>query len=404
MRLTKRAVEAAKPAERDVFLWDDAMPGFGLRVLPSGKRGYLIQYRAKGRTRRLALGLHGTLTPEQARRLAAEQLACVRRGEDPSADRAAARHAATVAEFSERYLAQHADVKKKPRSVEGDRALLRLHVLPALGRRKLEAVNRADVIALHHAMRGTPGAANRVLALLSKMFNLAERWGVRPDGSNPCRHVERYPSHPRERYLSDAELTRLGEAIREAEQTGGESREAIAALRLLVFTGCRLGEVLGLRWGFVDFERACLRLPDSKTGAKVVPLNAPALAVLASLDRRSEWVLPGRDGAGHLFDLNGPWRRAQRRAGLEGVRLHDLRHSFASVGAGSGHSLHVIGGLLGHRSTMTTKRYAHLADDPLRSATEAIGARLAAALEARPVAPLVTIGSSNGARAGAMRG
>jgi integrase len=240
-------------------------------------------------------------------------------------------------------------------------------------------------------MRERPTAANRVLALLSKMMNLAERWGLRPDGSNPCRHVERYRETKRERYLSEAELARLGAALAAAEQTGAEEPEVVAALRLLVFTGCRMGEILGLCWECVDFERRCLNLPDSKTGAKTVPLNVPALEVLAGLERRSEYVIPGRDPRHALVNLSKPWDRIRVAAKLEGVRIHDLRHSFAAVAAGSGHSLLIIGGLLGHKQAQTTRRYAHLSDDPLRAASEAVGGRIAAALARRPEAEVLPL-------------
>jgi integrase len=223
------------------------------------------------------------------------------------------------------------------------------------------------------------------------MLNLAERWGLRPDGSNPCRHVERYREAKRERFLSEAELGRLGAALAAGEQSGAEEPAVVAALRLLVFTGCRMGEVLNLRWADVDLERRCLNLADSKTGARTVTLNAPALEVLAGLERRSEWVIPGRDPRQPLVNLAKPWGRIRDAAKLEGVRVHDLRHSFASVAAGSGHSLLIIGGLLGHRQPTTTKRYAHLSDDPLRAASEAVGERIAAALAAKPPAPVAVL-------------
>jgi integrase len=211
------------------------------------------------------------------------------------------------------------------------------------------------------------------------MMNLAERWGLRPDASNPCRHVERYKERKRERFLSPAELARLGDALAEMERDGSETPSVVAAVRLLVFTGARRGEIVELRWEWVDFERACLRLPDSKTGAKAIPLSAPALQVLARLERRSPWVLPTAAGDGPV-SLSKPWERARRHAGLPGVRLHDLRHTFASILASSGTSLIVIGRVLGHTVPATTARYAHLSDDPVREAAEAAGARLAAAM------------------------
>lgn len=382
MRLTKGRVERIQPGERDVFAWESTLPGFGVRVLPSGRRCYVIQYKAKGRTRRLALGPHGVLTVEQARKRAAELLAAVRQGADPSAERHAERSAPTVAELLDRYFRDYASAKKKPRSIASDRYMADRFLRPALGRLRVADVERADLQRLHSALRDTPVMGNRVLALANTLFNLAERWGLRAPGSNPCRWVERYRETPRDRYLTPAELGRLGEALAEREPL--EPEGAIAALRLLVLTGCRVSEIRTLRWAEVDLAAACLRLGDSKTGARIVPLNAPALEVLAGRERRSEYVFPDRRGRRPLPTLQYVWQRVRERAELPDVRMHDLRHAFASVGACSGQSLVIIGALLGHRRVATTARYAHLSNDPVRSASEAIGQRIAAALSVRP--------------------
>lgn len=237
----------------------------------------------------------------------------------------------------------------------------------------------ADVAELHHRMRATPGAANRVVALLSKMMSLAEHWGLRPAGSNPCRHVQHYRERRMERFLANEEIARLGDTLRELEQARLEPTSVIGAIRLLIFTGARRSELLNLRWTDVDFEKAMLWIRDSKTGPKTIPLSAPALQLLHELPRTVEWVFPTADGSGPV-SLSKPWGRIRRRASLEDVRIHDLRHSFASVGAGAGLGLPIIGRLLGHRQPATTSRYAHLADDPVRQASEAIGRRLAAAM------------------------
>ncbi len=229
------------------------------------------------------------------------------------------------------------------------------------------------------ALRETPYQANRMLALLSKMMQLSEKWGLRPDGSNPCRHVERFKETKRERYLSAIELARLGDVLTERERMAMETPSVIAAVRLLILTGCRLSEILTLRWEHVDFIGACLRLPDSKTGAKIVHLNAPALAVLAAIERKDTlpWVIVGEKPEAHWVNLQKPWRRIRTAAGVPDVRLHDLRHSFASVAVGLGEGLAMIGKLLGHTQTQTTARYAHLASDPVKAATERVGAALA---------------------------
>ena len=383
MKLTNRTVAAIKPGDRDLFVWDAELPGFGLRVKPSGVKSYILQYRNQHNvSRRYTLGRHGVIGPEKARVKAKNLLAGIHDGADPATERREAREAPTVADLAERYMAEHARSKKRPSSARTDASNLRLHVLPALGRKRVAVVTRADISDLHHAMRETPGAANRTLALISKMMNLAEKWGWRPDGSNPCRHVERYPERAMERFLSGDELGRLGAVLFEAERAATELPSVIAAIRLLMFTGARLGEILNLEWTHVDFERACLRLPESKTGAKVIHLSAPALEVLNGIERRegSPWVIAGRDPDKPLVNLRKPWYRIRAIAGLDNVRLHDLRHSFASVGAAGGLSLPMIGALLGHTQAATTQRYAHLAGDPLKQATDMIGERIRAAM------------------------
>ncbi|MCZ6467356.1 MAG: tyrosine-type recombinase/integrase, partial [Alphaproteobacteria bacterium] len=384
-KLTNRTVAATRPRDRDVFVWDDELPGFGLRVKPSGVKSYVIQYRNRHNdSRRITIGRHGVIGPEKARWKAKKMLADVQDGADPATERKDDREAPTVAELAEKYLREHAAPYKKPRSVEEDQRLLRLHVLPALGRKKVAGITRADITGLHHAMRDTPGAANRTLALLSKMMNLAEKWGLRLDGSNPCRHVDKYPERKMERFLSVDELGSLGAVLAEAERTATELPSVIPAVRLLMFTGARLGEILNLEWSHVDFERSCLRLPESKTGAKVIHLNAPALEVLNGIERDgSPWVIAGRDPNKPLVNLRKPWHRIRAKAGLEGVRLHDLRHSFASIGAAGGLSLPMIGALLGHTQAATTQRYAHLAADPLKQAADMIGERIRAAINGK---------------------
>jgi integrase len=379
-KVTKRLVEGIKPANRDVLQWDSELRGFGVRVKSSGVRSYLVQYRNQhGRSRRLTIGTHGRLTAEEARAEARRLLADVARGCDPAEDRKALRNALTMSEFSERYMTDYAEGKKKPGTLETDRINLRCHILPALGNLPVASITKSDVVRLHQSMKDTPGAANRTIQLVSHMLNVAEKWGQRPDGSNPCRHVEKFKERKRERYLSASELLRLGEVLAEAERTRTELPGALAAIRLLIFTGCRRGEILTLQWEHVDFENECLRLPDSKTGARTIHLNAPALEILSVVERQdgNPYVIVGGKPGAHLVNLRKPWQRIRAQAELEDVRLHDLRHSFASVAVGLGESLHMTGKLLGHSQAQTTQRYAHLADDPVKAATERIGATIA---------------------------
>jgi integrase len=316
-KLTKRVVEGLKPAAKYTIVWDTSVPGFGVRVWPSGRRVYVLQYRTQeGVSRRKTLGRHGALTVEQARTTAQQWLARVRQGGDPLAEHKAIQKAPTVADLAARYMQEHALVKKKPLSIRPDAYNLRCHVLPALGKKKIAMVTRADIAALHHTMHATPGAANRVLALLSKMFTLAEQWGLRPEGSNPVRHIERYRERRFERFLSSAELARLGETLAEAERTQTEYPSVLAAIRLLIFTGARLSEILELRWDQVDFERACLRLPDSKSGAKIIHLSSPALDVLSRIEQHESnpYVIVGREPCAHLINLRKPWGRLRASA------------------------------------------------------------------------------------------
>ena len=382
--LTIRTINAAKPRDKDYFLWDEALPSFGLRIKPSGVKSFVIQYRNRHNgSRRMTIGRYGVLSPERARQAAKKLLASVQEGADPASDRSAARTAPTVAELADQYMERHARPKKRARSAQSDASNLRLHALPALGKKVVTEVTRAEITDLHHSMRDTPGAANRVLALLSKMFNLAEKWGLRPDGTNPCRHVDRYAESKMERFLSDAELARLGKTMAEAERTQTESASVISAIRLLIFTGARLGEILDLTWEQVDFQGNCLRLRESKSGPKLIYLNPPALEVLQALERRedSDFVIPGRLAGRKLAPPQRAWHRIRARAGLEGVRLHDLRHSFASVGAARGLSLPMLGALLGHTQSATTERYAHLSDDPVRQASRLIGEHIASVMK-----------------------
>jgi len=387
-KLTKRIVDAAKPtSDREVFRWDAELRGFGLRVKPTGVKSYIIQYRTRtGISRRMTIGQHGVLTAEEARREAKVQLGRAAKGDDPAADKANARDGLSFATFTERYLSDHAATKKKPSSVRMDRINLNKHILPILGRRRLDTIGRADVVRLHHSMRDAPGAANRCLALLSKMMNLAERWGERPDGSNPCRHVEKYREHKRNRFLSADELARLGAACLRCEKDEKLGLSFLELVRLLIFTGARLSEILKAQWDWVDFKSGVIHLPDNKTGAKTIMLPAPALDVLARLARvdGNPYIITG-EGNRYLVSVWKPWAVLRALAGLKDVRLHDLRHSFASVGAAGGMSLNVIGGLLGHRQTQTTSRYAHLAADPLKTAANQIAAAIAATMNPKHV-------------------
>jgi integrase len=385
-RITAAAVAALLP---NAVLWDSEVRGFGIRQR-ARSAVYLLKTRIRGRQCILTIGRHGrgAWGPESARREAIRLLGLIRDGRDPATERAQARAAPTFAEFAARYMDQHAAVQHKPRTRVENARLLRLHLLPRFAAVRIRDLGKADVARLHSSLRAIPVSANRTLALLSAMLGWAERVGERPDGSNPCHHITRYPEHKRERLLSSAELAALGEALNQAEHSAlpprrsAEDPRALAAIRLLLFTGARRGEILGLKWEYVDFEQGVARLPDSKTGRKTLYLPPGALAVLNALPHlaNNPYVLPGERPGSHFTDAGKPWLRIRSAAGLPQLRLHDLRHAFASVGVAAGDSLYIVGQLLGHKHAATTQRYAHLAPDPARATADRIGNRIEAML------------------------
>jgi integrase len=377
-KLTKRLVESASPQNKDILLWDSELKGFLCKITPTGKRNYFLYYRTKdGRQRKPKIGDHGAITCEQARVIAQQWLADTTHGKDPSAERQTLRANPTLTEFAERYMTDYAP-RKKIGSRKEDQRLWEQHILPTLGAFKVSSLTRDDILKLQHSLQHLSTTANRVLSLLSKAFNLAELWGYRPDHSNPCRHVKKYAEQKRERFLSQQEISCLMDVLEKEETQGIELPCVIYAIRLLLLTGCRLSEILTLRWQEVDFEKKCLNLSDSKTGKKVVYLSPVSLEVLQAVPRTegNEYVIWGKKKESHLINLQKPWVRIRKKAGLENVRLHDLRHTFASVAAANGLSLPVIGALLGHKQTQTTARYAHLIGQTLLDATEKISNKM----------------------------
>ena len=326
------------------------------------------------------------------------------RGIDPASVKAADAAEMTVNNFFDLYVKEYGEVHKKPSTVGEDRRNFRKHIEPVIGALKLRQVTEAEAVKIHRGRRDHPTNGNRVIALLSHIFSMAASSSFRalPKGwPNPCAEIQEYPEKARERFLSAAELARLGQAFDRAER-GWEPQEvealptderparvnpedwrAIAAIRLLLFTGARRSEILGLRWDWVDMERGAARLPDSKSGAKTIPLPPPALDILAGLPRfkGNAHVLPGDKKGAAFVGISKPWQRIRKLAKLPDLRLHDLRHAYASLAVASNESLYLVGAVLGHRQSDTTQKYAHLSADPVKALADRNSARIAAMLQ-----------------------
>ena len=376
--LSRRTVDSLSVGKKDAVFWDRDLPGFGVRVYPSGRKVYVAQSRGPAGLRRVSLGRHGELSAERARKRALAAIDRIRSGESTAPTTLGG--ALTVADLAKRYLDAHVAVNCNAHTRGIYRGSLENHILPALGSMRIEAVGPSEAGLLHYELRATPRAANRALMVLSKMFSLAEAWGLVPPGGNPCRFVLKYREGRRERFLAPEEYRRVGRELRVLAAEGPGPERAAAALRLLLLTGCRVGEVLTLKWDDVDLESGELRLRDAKTGARMVPLSPRAAAVLSQMVRvpHSPWVFAGRTPDRHLSQLTTYWHRVRRRAGVEDVRIHDLRHSFASRALAIGESLALIGRLLGHSDIGSTARYAHLARDAERVAVARVGSSIAA--------------------------
>ncbi len=380
MKLTKRTVEALPTKAKDYFVWDSELAGFGVRIFASGRKSYLVQYRAAGRSRRRSIGRHGVLTSDEARNEARKLLGDIAKGGNPAEERQARLRAPTMASLCERFLEDYAMNFCKPSTRRGYEIMMRTCIRPHFGTRKIADICRADIVAFHHEMRGRPYMANRCVSVLSRMFNLAEDWGLRAEGSNPARRIKKYREEEKKRYLSDAEQMRLGSVLASRMEEGLETPHVVAALYLLMLTGCRLGEILTLQWDFVTAHH--LELPDSKTGKRRIPLPREAYDVIMSLERRTgnPFVILGETEDGHLINLQKPWSRIKKEAGLDDVRMHDLRHTYASVAVMSGIDPFLLKEIMGHRNLATTLRYAHFADEAVQRAAGSVASRLAQAI------------------------
>ena len=378
-RLTKRTLESAEAKAKDYFIFDDELPGFGLRIMPSGRKIFVLQYRVGCKARRCTLGHYPIFTVEQARAKATKVLAAVRDGQDPSGEKRLLAQAPTVRDLAKRYLEEHCALHVKPSTYRNYSFILSRYILPEFGHLKVADVARAHIANLHHAMSKKPTNANRMLEVVSKMFNLAELWGWRDDGTNPRRHIKKFKENKRERFLSQAEMKRLGETLLMAEEAKLCSPYAVAAFRLLVLTGALLGEIQFCKWEYILLDRGIIRLPDSKTGPKFIHLGRTAIDLLRHLPRKEGnpyLICSEHHPDKPINDLQTTWGHIRKWAGIEDVRIHDLRHTFASNAVAMGMSLPMIGRLLGHTQTQTTARYAHLAVDPVLEAASQVADEL----------------------------
>jgi integrase len=397
-KLTKTYVDRLQPREHRYEVGCDSLRGFVVRVNVNGTKTAVVRYFRDGRPRRFKLGTIGEHFPvDAARAEAARILRTVERGNDPARDRELRRGAATFAEVAERYMAEVARPYRKASTVYSYESIIRRHLAPSLGPLRIEEIERADVLRLHQQIgRTSPGAANRVIALVSVIMTNAETWGYRPLRSNPCHRMPKFAGRKMERFLSGEERARLEEVLAIAERAPKGhpdyvSPGAITAIRLLAMTGARCGEIVGLEWSMVRLEPGPMperiELPDSKTGAKIIPLSPAAVELLRTLERgraeadgdgedtRPPWVCLGERG-GPVHNIKRAWESIRTRAGLEDVRLHDLRHSAASDMAAAGLSLPIIGHVLGHKNPQTTARYTHLADHARHEAARIMGEQI----------------------------
>jgi len=406
-RLTKRVLDLAPTREQSYYLWCSDLPGFGVRIFPSGKRVYYCDYYADGTRRRMAIGQHGKITTEQARKLALATLGNVVKGGDPAAERTAARKAVTVAELCQRYLAAaerglimgKRQLPKKASTLATDRGRIARHIVPLLGSKRVRDLTPADInkfirsvaagetatVEKTDKLRGKAivegglGAATRTAGLLGGILSFAVSEGLRDN--NPASGVKRPAGRRRQRRLSRDEYAALGKAL----ASGGVSWQVIGIVQLLALTGARVGEIVNLKWAEVDRKAHCLRLHDSKEGASIRPLGKPALELIAQFQRTSGFVFPAVRRGGAFGGLPRGWRRLMVKAGLSKVSPHVLRHSFASTADDLDCSLPTISALLGHATvSSTTARYVHKVDAALIAAADRVATAIRNRMQNKP--------------------
>ncbi|HET7020531.1 MAG TPA: tyrosine-type recombinase/integrase [Xanthobacteraceae bacterium] len=391
-RITKRLVDALQATDRDYIIWDSELPGFGLRVRPSGSKSYIVQYRAgrgrKAPSRRITIATPSKLPPDQARGFAKGIIGDVARNDDPAADRTRKRREMTIREVGALYLADHVKAHNKPSWASEIESILNTRILPAFGTKRIGDLNRADIKRWHSRMAASPYRANRCLAVLRKMLSMAQReWEMRAD--NPAIGIKPFPEERRERFFGPEELKAMGRWLAEVEQDGSEHGAFILATRLMLLTGMRLGEVTSAHWSDVDLSANLIRLRDAKSGARTVPLNSQAVAFLANAQRRGRYVCGLNAGNDVMtrFDYHAFWRRLKKATGLANARPHDCRHTVATFGAMVGGTAFTLRDLLGHKTVAITAGYVARTVDPIRALSEDVGGRIGAALAPQAESP-----------------
>ena len=379
-KLTNKLIADLPIKTATYIVWDDEIKGLGIRVNDKGRKSFILKYRVgQGRrsiVRKPNIGVFGVMVTDQARRKAKQWLVKAAEGLDPSEKN---KSDILIKEFCQEYLIQHAEVKKKASSTEEDKRLMKLIIIPAFGKYRLRDITRAMVIKLHHSLKDTPYRANRFVALLSTMMNLAEKWEYRPQNTNPCKYVDRYKEKPREVYLTLDQLESVGQAMRQLQVT--ESVYVLSAIQMLIVTACRTAEILTLKWEYIDFKSASMKLPDTKTGERTVHLNPTALEILSSLERKLDYVFASRVQDKRVSTVRHTWMKICKLANITNVRPHDLRHTFASHAVNNGFSLPIIAKMLGHKDLKTTQRYAHLHQDPVNKASDDVSSKIRKVME-----------------------
>ena len=379
-KLTNRTIEDLKPNQKNYIVWDSQVKGLGIRINSSGKKTFILKYRLghgrKAKVRKPLIGVYGVVRTEQARLISREWLLKSSKGIDPCKQK---KDSITIKEFSNQYIEQYAVNRKKKSSVKEDRRLIRTRLLPNFGSIRVNELMKEDVIKYYHSINHTPIIANRFLALFSCMMNLAEKWGIRPMNTNPCKYIDRYPENKRDKYLTMEDLEKVGKAMQALKHQ--ESHYALSAIKMIMVTGCRTGEILNAKWEYIDFHESKLNLPDSKTGARTIHLSPSAIDILNSLPRHAGYVFRSPRQNKRLTTLRCLWKKICKLTELKDFRLHDLRHTYASFAVSGGFSLPIIAKMLGHADIKTTERYAHLHQDPVNKAIDDVSLKIKKVME-----------------------